>query len=166
MHGRGFGPSAPASDAAMWEGRRRPRVCATSCHMDFPTRADAAQIGANSRRFGSDARRFASNQTDSRRFGPNRIVSAEYRRVSAGKRKSIGKEKKNLLDWTGSLLLRVLLSCSLFSFSFFEVFCNFCFSFFSKYKNSFFVFCASLTKRESHIFLSFLFFSFLMGSYM
>ena len=112
MHGRGSGPSAPASDAAMWEGRRRPRVCATSCHMDFPTRADAAQIGANSRRFGSDARRFASNQTDSRRFGPNRIVSAEYQCVSAGKRKSAREKKKKKLKTENTNGFDTLLSPS------------------------------------------------------
>ena len=45
------------------------------------------RIRADSRRFGSDARRLASNRADSRRFGPNRIVSAEYRCVSAGEKK-------------------------------------------------------------------------------
>ncbi|XP_050289843.1 disease resistance protein SUMM2-like [Quercus robur] len=36
-------------DAATREGRRRLRVHAASCHVDFLTRADAAQIGADSR---------------------------------------------------------------------------------------------------------------------
>ena len=95
-------------DAVTREGRRRPRVHAVSCHVDFPTRSDATQIGVDSCRFGSDTRQFASNQTDSHRFGPNRIVSAEYRCFSVGKRKSAGKgkkkKKKNLnrkYRWTG-----------------------------------------------------------------
>ena len=94
-------------DAATREGHRRPRVHAASCHVDFPTRADAAQIGADSCQFGSDVRQFVPNRTDSRRFGPNQIVSAEYRCVSAGKRKSAGKGKKKKklkpkipVDWT------------------------------------------------------------------
>ena len=45
MHGRGSGPSAPASDAATREGRRRLHVRAASCHVDFLTRVNAAQIG-------------------------------------------------------------------------------------------------------------------------
>ena len=83
------------------------------------------QIHADSRRFGSDARWFA----------PNRIVSAEYRCVSAGKRKSAGKEKKKKklkpkipVDWIlirhcrrwteiVSLLLRVLYCIVCFSLS-------------------------------------------------
>ena len=55
------------------------------------------RIRADSRRFSSNARPLAPNRTDSRRFGPNRIVSAEYRCVSAGKRKSAGEKKKNYL---------------------------------------------------------------------
>ena len=54
MHGRGSGPSVPASDSAgrgtdgaMREGRRRPHVRVALCHVDFQTRADAAQIGAD-----------------------------------------------------------------------------------------------------------------------
>ena len=114
---------------------------------------DSRRRSSNRRRFGSHARRFAPNRTNSCRFGPNRIVSAEYRRVSAGKRKSAGKgKKKNLLDWTGYCYATVgsglicffmfffASSSELFSVFFFffslEVFCNVTtISLFDKYKN-------------------------------
>ena len=52
MHGRGSQASAPASDAATREGRRKPRVRAASCHVTSPessrrggNRADSVRIG-------------------------------------------------------------------------------------------------------------------------
>ena len=67
-------PRPTRPDAATWEGRRWPRVRAAS------------------------GRVLPRGFPDSRRRGSNRAVSAEYRCVSAGKRKSAGKKKKKILN--------------------------------------------------------------------
>uniref|UniRef100_A0A7N2LEV2 Uncharacterized protein n=1 Tax=Quercus lobata TaxID=97700 RepID=A0A7N2LEV2_QUELO len=62
-------PAHPRStrwDAAMREGRRKPRVRAASCHVDFPTRADAVQIAPTR----ADS---ASTRVDSLRTGRIRV---------------------------------------------------------------------------------------------
>ena len=75
MHRRGKLATAPVSEAATREGRRCLRI-------------EPRPV------FFFVVSRYAPTWADSRRFGPNRIVSAEYRCVSAGKRKSAGEGKK------------------------------------------------------------------------
>ena len=70
MHGRGSKGAAPASDSA--------------------GRGDAGGTPLTTR----PCRVLPRGFPDSRRRGSNRAVSAEYRCVSAGKRKSAGKKKK------------------------------------------------------------------------
>ena len=70
------------------------------------------RIRADSRRFSSNARPLTPNRTDSRRFGPNRIVSAEYQCVSAGKRKSAREKKKKKLKTENTNGFDTLLSPS------------------------------------------------------
>ena len=90
MHGRGKMAAAPASNAVTRGGRRCLGVELRPVFFFFfisgfaPTHADSAPTGADSAPTGADLRRF----------GPIRIVSAEYRCVSAGKRKSAGEKKK------------------------------------------------------------------------
>ena len=91
MHGRCKMAAVPASDAARWGDERGTplpaRRTASRFFFSFP----------DSRRLAPIRLQRAPNRTDSRRFGPNRIVSAEYQRVSAVKRKLAGeKKKKNL----------------------------------------------------------------------
>ena len=84
MHGRGSQASTPASDVATREGRRRPRVRATSDRV-VPRgksrigsmRANAAEIGADAAEIGADGVRIGPTRSVSARLGPYRPVSAE-----------------------------------------------------------------------------------------
>ena len=96
MHGRGKMAAAPTSDAAR-RGDARGTLLPARRTMSSFFFFFRFRIRADSCRFGSDGRRLAPNRADSSRTGPNRIVSAEYRCVSAGKRKSAGEKKKKLL---------------------------------------------------------------------
>ena len=89
MHERGKMAAAPAFDAARrgdaWGTPLPARRTASSFFFFFVS--GFTPICADS----------ALTRADSRRFGPNRIVSAEYRCVSTGKRKSADEKKKKKL---------------------------------------------------------------------
>ena len=68
MHGRGSQASAPASDAATREGRRRPRVRAS---WRVPNRVDAAEIGA-------DAAQIGPNQAEIQKKKKKKVQNAPF----------------------------------------------------------------------------------------
>ena len=92
-HGRGSEPSAPASNTATQEGRHRPHVRAASCHVDFTTRADAAQIGADEAQIGPTRADSAPTCADSCRTGRIRADSDRIGRISVcfGRKKEISR---------------------------------------------------------------------------